>query len=157
VFSYLLFNELTETVDLGLKVCWQFLTHRCLCSDREAVALHAAVTPIRPACKVIYIHLLGKYQGVETYMHRYVELLGCYHKPLPAVRCSSTRLWTRSSSSGHLAFGPRLAFFVFFIAVRLTSYRFRLLILLPASCNLQSRIFFLAAFCLCSFFLSCPS
>ena len=65
VFSYLLFNELTETVDLGLEVCWQFLTHCCPCSDREVVALHEAVTPKRPACKVIYIHLLGKYKGVE--------------------------------------------------------------------------------------------
>jgi len=56
----LLLNELTETVKLGLEVCWQFLTHRFPCSDRETVALHEAVTPRRPACRVIYIHLLGK-------------------------------------------------------------------------------------------------
>jgi len=127
--------------------------------------LHEAVTPRRPACKVIYIHLLGKAWRRNCTVD----------EPLPAVRCSSIHLWTRSSSSGHLAFSPRLAFFVFLIAVRLTSairqsltsfsltpnflsaarLPFRLHILLTAVCNLQNRVFFLAAFCLCSVFLGC--
>jgi len=59
-YQSLLFNELPETVDLGFSVCRQFLTHRCLCSDKEPVALHEAVTPRRPACRVISIYLLGK-------------------------------------------------------------------------------------------------
>ena len=42
------FNELTDAVDLGLEVCRQFLTRT-------------------PACKVISIHLPGKYQAVEMH------------------------------------------------------------------------------------------
>ena len=45
IIKDLLFNELTETVELGLDVCWQFLTHRCPFSDREAFSSHETVTP----------------------------------------------------------------------------------------------------------------
>jgi len=57
------FNELMETVDLGLYLLYA-LIDSTVCVG--VTALHEAVTPRRPACKVIYIQLLGKYQGVET-------------------------------------------------------------------------------------------
>ena len=113
MLSYLLFNKLMETVDLGLEVCWQFLTHHCPCSDREVVALHDAVTPRRPDCKVIYsspwqLPGRGDVTGQLTSLSR--------QHVVHAVICGLIPL-----SSGHLAFSPRLAFFVFFIVVGVTS------------------------------------
>lgn len=52
MLSYMRFNKVTKTVDLGLEVCWQFLAHRC-----------EEVTPRRS--KVIYINLVGNYLSLE--------------------------------------------------------------------------------------------
>lgn len=61
----LLFNSFTETVE----VCWQFLIHQCQSSKSECSGVTTlrpeAVTPRRPACRVIYINLLDNYYGLE--------------------------------------------------------------------------------------------
>lgn len=98
VLSYLLFNKFMETVSL----VWQFWTQLCPCFDREAFALREAVTPSCSTHIVLYIHHLGNYRSMETLL---------VIKPLPAGLCSTTHMWTSSSSSGHLAV------FVFFIAM----------------------------------------
>lgn len=83
MFSYLIFNELAETFDLGLEVCdqflivsgWSALPMKCIAEQRhmqckykviETAVLHEAATPKWLVYKVINIHLLGNYQSMKT-------------------------------------------------------------------------------------------